>query len=58
MSFDIDQSVLDEINIFVNKGTLVHFMSNADLSFEAMAFILQTLRNGVDAAQAALDKNN
>ena len=55
MSFEIDQALLDEINIYLNKRA-VEDLNDAGLSFEAMAFILQTLINKVNKMQDELDK--
>ena len=56
MNIEITQDVLDEVNVFVNKYFVAAMVNIYPLSFESMAFILQTMRNAIDEAQQRLDK--
>ena len=55
MEIEITQEVLDEVNIFVNSK-LIQYLKNMDLSFSAMAFIIDTLVKAIDQVQEELDR--
>lgn len=56
MSIEITQEILDEINTFINTRAVQVLNDDAELSFNAMAFVLQSLINAVNEAQIELDK--
>lgn len=53
--YEIRQCDLDEINTFINRR-LLKTMSDSNISFGAMAFILRALIDAVDVEQQRLDK--
>ena len=55
MNFEVDQTIIDEVNTFVNKGSLVDFMNEQGLSISAMAVILQAIIHETDRIQDDLD---
>ena len=55
MGIDITQELLDEVNIFLNKGILVDCMNNDGLSVEAMSLILQSIISTVKDLQKRID---
>lgn len=55
--FDITQDILDEVNIFINTRAVQVLNDDAELSFSAMVFVLQSLINAVDEAQDKLDND-
>ena len=57
MEIDITQDILDEVNIFINTRAVQVLNDDAELSFSAMAFVLQSLINAVDEAQDMIDKD-
>ena len=57
MEIEITQDILDEINTFINTRAVQVLNDDAELSFPAMAFILQSLINAVDEAQECLDND-
>ena len=57
MEIDITQDILDEVNIFINTRAVQVLNDDAELSFSAMAFVLQSLINAVDEAQDMMDKD-
>ena len=56
MEIEITQEVLDEVNIFINTRAVQVLNDDAELSFPAMAFVLQSIVSAVDEAQEKLDK--
>lgn len=56
MEITITQELLDEVNIFINTRAVQVLNDDAELSFTAMAFVLQSLVSAVDKAQEELDK--
>lgn len=56
MGIEITQELLDEINIFLNTRAVQVLNDDAELSFSAMAFVLQSIVSAVDEAQEELDK--
>ena len=56
MEIEITQGILDEINNFIHTRAVQVLNDDAELSFTAMAFVLQSLLDAVDKAQAELDK--
>ena len=57
MEVEITQEVLDEVNIFINTRAVQVLNDDAELSFPAMAFVLQSIISAVDEAQDKLDKD-
>ena len=57
MEIEITQDILDEINIFIHTRAVQVLNNDAELSFPAMAFVLQSLINAVDEAQDMIDKD-
>ena len=57
MEIEITQGLLDEINMFINTRAVQVLNDDAELSFPAMAFVLQSLINAVDEAQERLDSD-
>lgn len=57
MEIEITQDILDEISIFINTRAVQVLNDDAELSFPAMAFVLQSLINAVDEAQEHLDND-
>lgn len=57
MEIEITQDILDEINTFINTRAVQVLNDDAELSFPAMAFVLQSLINAVDEAQECLDND-
>ena len=57
MEIEITQNLLDEINIFIHTRAVQVLNDDAELSFPAMAFVLQSLLDAVDKAQECLDNN-
>lgn len=57
MEIEITQNILDEINTFINTRAVQVLNDDAELSFPAMAFVLQSLINAVDEAQERLDSD-
>lgn len=57
MEIDITQDILDEVNIFINTRAVQVLNDDAELSFSAMVFVLQSLINAVDEAQDKLDND-
>ena len=57
MEIDITQDILDEVNIFINTRAVQVLNDDAELSFSAMVFVLQSLINAVDEAQDMIDKD-
>ena len=57
MEIEITQEVLDEINMFINTRAVQVLNDDAELSFPAMAFVLQSIVSAVDEAQDKLDKD-
>lgn len=57
MEIEITQEVLDEINMFINTRAIQVLNDDAELSFPAMTFVLQSIVSAVDEAQDKLDKN-
>ena len=55
MEIEITQEILDEVNIFVHSQ-LIQYLKNIDLSFSAIAFIIDTLIKAVDQVQEELDR--
>ena len=56
MEIEITQEVLDEVNMFINTRAVQVLNDDAELSFPAMAFVLQSIVSAVDEAQEKLDK--
>lgn len=56
MEIEITQEILDEVNIFINTRAVQVLNDDAELSFTAMAFVLQSIVSAVDEAQKELDK--
>ena len=56
MEIKITQELLDEVNIFINTRAVQVLNDDAELSFSAMAFVLQSIVSAVDKAQEELDK--
>ena len=56
MGIEITQEILDEINMFINTRAVQVLNDDAELSFSAMAFVLQSIVSAVDEAQEELDK--
>ena len=57
MEIEITQEILDEINMFLNTRAVQVLNDDAELSFPAMAFVLQSIVSAVDEAQDKLDKD-
>ena len=57
MEIEITQELLDEINMFINTRAVQILNDDAELSFPAMTFVLQSIVSAVDEAQDKLDKN-
>ena len=57
MEIEITQDILDEINTFINTRAVQVLNDDAELSFPAMAFVLQNLINAVDEVQECLDND-
>lgn len=57
MEIEITQNILDEINTFIHTRAVQVLNDDAELSFPAMAFVLQSLINAVDEAQERLDSD-
>lgn len=57
MEIEITQGLLDEINMFINTRAVQVLNDDAELSFPAMAFVLQSLLDAVDKAQERLDND-
>ena len=57
MEIEITQALLDEVNMFINTRAVQVLNDDAELSFSAMAFILQSIVSAVDEAQEKLDKS-
>ena len=57
MEIEITQDILDEINIFIHTRAVQVLNNDAELSFSAMVFVLQSLINAVDEAQDMIDKD-
>ena len=57
MEIEITQEILDEVNMFINTRAVQVLNDDAELSFSAMAFVLQSIVSAVDEAQDELDKN-
>ena len=57
MEIEITQEILDEVNMFINTRAVQVLNDDAELSFPAMAFVLQSIMSSVDEAQDKLDKN-
>lgn len=58
MEIKITQELLDEVNIFINTRAVQVLNDDAELSFSAMAFVLQSIVSAVDKAQEELDNGN
>ena len=56
MGIEITQELLDEVNMFINTMAVQVLNDDAELSFSAMAFVLQSIVSAVDEAQEELDK--
>ena len=56
MEITVTQEILDEINMFINTRAVQVLNDDAELSFTAMAFVLQSIVSAVDEAQEELDK--
>ena len=56
MEIEITQEILDEVNMFINTRAVQVLNDDAELSFPAMAFVLQSIVSAVDEAQDKLDK--
>ena len=56
MEIEITQEILDEVNMFINTRAVQVLNDDAELSFPAMAFVLQSIISAVDEAQDKLDK--
>ena len=56
MEITITQEIVDEVNIFINTRAVEVLNDDAELSFTAMAFVLQSIVSAVDEAQEKLDK--
>ena len=56
MEIEITQEILDEVNMFINTRAVQVLNDDAELSFPAMAFVLQSIVSAVDEAQEKLDK--
>jgi len=56
MEIEVTQEVLDEVNMFINTRAVQVLNDDAELSFSAMAFVLQSIVSAVDEAQEELDK--
>ena len=56
MEITITQEILDEVNMFINTRAVQVLNDDAELSFSAMAFVLQSIVSAVDEAQEELDK--
>ena len=57
MELEITQEILDEVNIFLKTRAVQVLNDDAELSFSAMVFVLQSLINAVDNAEAQLNDN-
>ena len=55
MEITITQEILDEVNMFINNG-LIQLLNDTGMSFQALAFITQSIVSAVDEAQEELDK--
>ena len=58
MEIKITQELLDEVNIFINTRAVQVLNDDAELSFSAMAFVLQSIVSAIDKAQEELDNGN
>ena len=58
MGIKITQELLDEVNMFINTRAVQVLNDDAELSFSAMAFVLQSIVSAVDEAQEELDNGN
>ena len=56
MEITITQEILDEVNMFINTRAVQVLNDDAELSFSAMAFVLQSIVSAVDEAQEKLDE--
>ena len=56
MEIEITQEILDEVNMFINTRAVQVLNDDAELSFPAMAFVLQSIVSAIDEAQEKLDK--
>ena len=56
MEVEITQEVLDEVNMFINTRAVQVLNDDAELSFPAMVFVLQSIVSVVDEAQDKLDE--
>ena len=57
MEVEITQEVLDEVNMFINTRAVQVLNDDAELSFPAMTFVLQSIVSAVDEAQEKIDKS-
>lgn len=57
MELEITQKILDEVNNFLKTRAVQVLNDDAELSFPAMVFVLQSLINAVDNAEAQLNDN-
>ena len=57
MELEITQEILDEVNNFLKTRAVQVLNDDAELSFSALVFVLQSLVNAVDNAEAQLNDN-
>ena len=57
MEIEITQALLDEVNTFINTRAVQVLNDDAELSFSAIAFVLQSIVSAVDEAQEEIDKS-